>query len=67
MRDNERRNNFISWLRLTTPKNNGVISLLSVSINCEQMFCHTNVCHVYNATMSTIEKWGSKSEHGKIR
>lgn len=67
MRDNERRNNFISWLRLTTPKNNGVISLLGVIIDCEQMFARTIVCHVYNATMSTIEKWESKSEYDEIR
>ena len=67
MRNNERRNNFISWLRLTTPKNNGVISLLSVIIDCEQMFAHTIVCHVYNDATSTVEKWGSKSEYNEIR
>lgn len=67
MRNNERRNNFISWLRLTTPKNKVVISLLGVIISCEQMFGYINVCHVYNAATSTIQKWCSKNENGKIR
>lgn len=67
MRNNERRNNFISWLRLTTPKNRAVISLLGVIIDCEQMFGRIDVCHVCNATTSTVEKWGSKSEYDEIR
>lgn len=67
MRNNERHDNFISWLRLTTLKNWGVISLLSVIMTNEQMFGRTSVCHVYNATTSTVKKWGSKSGYDKIR
>lgn len=67
MRNNERNNNVIIKNRLTTPKNMVVISLLSVIITNERMFARTNVCHVYNATTSTVKKWGSKSEYDKIR
>lgn len=67
MRDNEHNNNVIIKNRLTTPKNRVVISLLGMIINCEQMLGYINVCHVYNAATSTIQKWCSKNENGKIR
>ena len=67
MRDNERNNlqfKIIDRLFLEKEVKN---SLLSVIIDCEQMFGQTNVCHIYNATTSTVQKCGSKSEYDKIR
>jgi len=55
MGNNMGRDNLKDMLRLTTPKNKGVISLLGVIEKSEQMFVRTNVC-VAVATMSTRQK-----------
>ena len=67
MGNNERRDNLKTWERLTTPKNKGVISLLGVIEKHVQLFVRTNVRGAVATTMTTRQKWGTKSERDELR